>query len=259
VTSSVEGAEIAWEAVGPDDAPVLVFTHSLGSDRSMWRPQVAALQDRYRVVVIDTRGHGRSAAPDGQYSIEQLGNDVLQVADDSRAASFHYCGISLGGITGLWLAIQHPHRVRSLVAANTAARIGSADTWQARIDAIRAGGMEVIRETVIGRWFSPGFAASHPDWFAEANAVFAATNPIGYIGCCAALAVADLRDVVPSITVPVLVIGGSLDLATPPADAEWLHAAIGGSELTVFDGAAHLSNLDRHEEFTARLRRFLAR
>jgi 3-oxoadipate enol-lactonase len=256
MTRSSEGAEIAWEAVGLEGAPTLVFTHSLGADRSMWRPQVAALQDRYRILLIDTRGHGRSAAPEGPSSIEQLGNDVLRVADENGAESFDYCGISLGGITGLWLAVHHRARLRSLVAANTAARIGSAETWQDRIAAVRAGGMEAIRETVIGRWFSPGFAESHPDWFAEANVVFAATDPTGYAGCCSALAVADLRDEISSIAVPVLVIGGSRDLATPPAEAERLHDAIAGSELTVLD-AAHLSNLDRHEEFTERLLLFL--
>jgi 3-oxoadipate enol-lactonase len=256
--TAADGTELAFEVRGADDAPALLFAHSLGADRSMWRPQVEALEDRYRVVLVDFRGHGRSAAPEGPYSIALLGDDVLRVADAAGAAAFHHCGISLGGITGLWLAVHHAERIRSLVAANTAARIGSVESWEERIAAVRAGGTEAIREAVLGRWFSPPFAAAHPEWFEQASRVFSATDPVGYIGCCGALAVADLRPEVPSITAPVLVLGGTLDQATPPADAEWLHGAIAGSELTVFDGAAHISNLDRADEFTARVTRFLA-
>jgi 3-oxoadipate enol-lactonase len=148
--------------------------------------------------------------------------------------------------------------VRSLVAANTAARIGSVESWEERIAAVRAGGSEAIREAVLGRWFAPGFVEAHPEWFEQASRVFSATDPAGYIGCCGALATADLRQEVPGITAPVLVVGGTLDQATPPADAEWLHAAIAGSELVVLSGAAHLSNLDHADEFTARVSRFLA-
>jgi 3-oxoadipate enol-lactonase len=257
VTAS-DGTELGFEVRGADDAPALVFAHSLGADRSMWRPQVEALENRYRIVLVDFRGHGRSAAPEGPYSIALLGDDVLRIADAAGAATFHFCGISLGGITGLWLAVHHPERVLSLVAANTAARIGSVESWEERVAAVRTGGTDSIREAVIGRWFAPGFMDGHPDWFAQASRVFSATDPAGYIGCCGALAVADLRAEVPAITAPVLVVGGSLDQATPPADAEWLHGAIAGSELTMLDGAAHLSNLDHADEFTQRLTRFLA-
>jgi 3-oxoadipate enol-lactonase len=255
--TAADGCEIGWEAVGPESAPPLLFAHSLGADRSMWRPQVEALENRFRVVLVDFRGHGRSDAPDGPYSIEQLGDDLLRVADAAGASSFHYCGISLGGITGLWLAIHCGPRLRSFIAANTAARIGSVESWQERIAAVRSGGTVSIRDAVLGRWFAPGFAEAHPDWFHQARAVLSATEPAGYIGCCEALAAADLRADVSRVSVPILVIGGSLDQATPAEQAEWLHSAVPGSELTIFDGAAHLSNLDHHEAFTDRLVRFL--
>lgn len=257
-TTAADGCQLAWEATGPEGAPALVFAHSLGADGSMWRPQAEALQDRYRIVLADFRGHGRSGAPAGPYSLEQLGDDLLRVADAAGAPTFHFCGISLGGITGLWLAAHHGERVRSLVAANTAARIGSMESWQDRIAAVRSGGMEAIREAVLGRWFAPGFDQDHPDWLAQARRMFSETEPEGYIGCCGALAVADLRAEVAAISIPVLVVGGSLDLATPPAGAEWLHEAIPGSELVLVEGAAHLSNLDHAEAFTARLSGFLS-
>ena len=253
----MSAADIAWEARGPQEAPAIVLVHSLGSSRSAWAPQVAALQDRYRLVLVDLRGHGVSPSPPGPYAVAELAQDVIAAAASAGAASFHLCGISIGGLAALWTAVHRADVVRSIVAANTAARIGTPERWTARIDAIRAGGMGSICDAVVGLWFSPDFAATHPDWHASARDGFLATDPEGYIGCCRALAAADLRSEVESITVPSLIIGGSLDTATPPAGAEWLRDVITESRLAVIDGAAHLSNLDRPVEFTAHLAGFV--
>ena len=253
----VDGVRIAWEALGPEDAPVVVFSHSFGTDRALWKPQAESLVTDYRVVLAETRGHGRSDAPQGSYSLEVLARDVLAVADAAGASRFHLCGISLGGQIALWVASCAADRLTSVVACNTAGKIGTAESWSARINAVRSGGMDSVREAVIGGWFSPGFAAAHPDWFATANDVFSSTSVDGYIGCCGALSDVDLRDAVSRITVPTLVIGGGRDTSTPPVQAEWLHGAIPRSELSIFEDAAHLSNLDAHEAFTARLLGFL--
>jgi 3-oxoadipate enol-lactonase len=256
-TSSDDGTKIAWSTHGPDQAPAVVMMHSLGSNRMMWRPQIAALETRFRVIAIDTRGHGSSDAPPGPYRLEHLGRDVLNVANDAGADSFHVVGLSLGGQMAMWLAMNAPERVLSAVLANTGAKIGTNESWQERIDTITAGGMTTVRDAVLGRWFTPAFRDEHPDWFAEVKRVFEASDPGGYIGCCAALRDSDLRVTVGAISAPTLVIGGALDLATPPDLAMWLHEHIEGSELTMFDDAAHLSNLERADEFTARLVRFL--
>lgn len=254
----VAGRRIAWTARGPVGAPVVVFSHSLGADSWMWAPQVEALAADYLVVLVDTRGHGRSDAPPGPYTVDLLARDVLAAADAAGADRFHLCGLSMGGHIGLWIASHHPERLASLIACNTAARLSTPEAWEERIAAVASGGMESVREAVIDKWFAPGFAGSKPDWFNEANQVFSSLSPDGYAACCGALATSDLTGAVSGITVPTLIIGGSHDVATPPAQAEWLHEMIAGSELTILNGAAHLSNLDAPDAFTAGLRAFLA-
>ena len=256
--ASSDGTQMAWTAHGNAGAPAVVMMHSLGSNGSMWTPQISALSADFHVIAVDTRGHGRSSAPAGDYHVDQLGADVLTIADHIGIEQFHAVGLSLGGQMAMWLALNAPDRVRSLVLANTGAKIGTHDLWQARIDAVTTDGMLSIRDAVLARWFAPGFADRHPDWFAEAQDTFAATDPAGYAGCCAALRESDLRASVGAIVAPTLVIGGELDLATPPADVEWLHRHISTSELMILDQAAHLSNLDREPQFTARLTQFLS-
>lgn len=241
---------MAYTVDGPPDAPAVVFLHSLGSNVAMWRPQAEALAGTNRVVRIDTRGHGDAASPAGPYAVDDLGRDVIEVADAEGLDTFHLVGLSLGGLTALWTAIHHGDRLRSLTAANTAARVASSQFWQTRIDAVREQGLTGICDAVVGRFFSEGFADARPDWFAEAREAFVACDPEGYVSCCAALGDADLRDDVGGIDVPTLVVGGDQDVATPPADALWLHDHIEDSRLAVLPRAAHLSNLDRPDLFT---------
>jgi 3-oxoadipate enol-lactonase len=256
-TRTADGTHIAWRSTGPADAPAVLMMHSLGSDGSMWAPQVAALAPSYRVVTIDTRGHGRSDVPPGPYRLDQLGADVVAVADDIGIDRFHAIGLSLGGQMAMWLGAHVPERVRSLVLANTGLKIGNDDSWRARIEGVTSGGMVAVRDAVLARWFAPGFVERRPDWYAEARATFDATDPAGYAACCASLRDTDLTPIAGRITAPTLVIGGDVDLATPPAEAERIHGLIAGSDLVVLEDAGHLSNLDQPEAFTARVLAFL--
>lgn len=247
----------AWAVDGPDGAPPLVLLHSLGSDRSMWRPQVDALAGPYRVVRVETRGHGAAPSPPGPYTLDELGRDVLDTLDALGLGTVHLCGLSLGGLMALWVAVHHPDRLRSLTVANTAARVGTADGWKQRIDAVQTHGLKRIRDDVLSRFFAPDFQRDHPAAFAEAQQAFVAADEAGYAACCSALADADLSSKVGAIATPTLVVGGALDVATPPGDAHALHEAIAGSQLVVLDGAAHLSNLDRPDAFTQAVRQHL--
>ncbi len=251
------GTRIAYATAGRPWRPSLIFTHSLGSDHRMWEPQVQALKEEYYIVSIDNIGHGGSDAPPGDYSVADMAAGVLAVADAEQLEHFHYCGLSVGGITGLYLGVHHADRLMSMTLSNTAAKIGAPELWNERIDVARSQGMGALVDGVIARWFSPGFSERHPDRFALARETLLATDPNGYAGVSAALRDADLRDVVGSITIPTMVIGGANDQATPIEQARWLHSQLDGSRLIELD-AAHLSNLDREPEFTAALEQFLA-
>jgi pimeloyl-ACP methyl ester carboxylesterase len=157
----------------------------------------------------------------------------------------------------LWLAAHHPERVITMTASNTGAKIGTDETWGARVEAVRTDGMAAIRPSVVERWFSGDFADRHPDWFETACSTFDGTNPTGYIGCCHALAGADLRTDAARITAPSLIVGADEDVSTPPEQARWLAARIPDAELTIIEGAGHLSNLDRRTAFDGALTTFL--
>ena len=252
------GTRIAYSTNGRPWRPALIFTHSLGSDHRMWELQVEALKGQYYIVSIDNIGHGESDVPTGDYTVEAMAEGVLAVSAAEELQRFHYCGLSVGGITGQWIGMHNPERLLSLTLSNTAAMIGVPELWSERIEIARSQGMGALIDGVIARWFSPDFAERNPERFAQARATLLATTPAGYSGVCAALRDADLRDGVGSIAVPTLVIGGVIDQATPIEQARWLHEHISGSQLIELD-AAHLSNLDRDAEFTAALDTFLAR
>lgn len=247
---------LSWVASGDPDQPAVVLVHSLGADRSIWQPPLSFIVG-YRVIRLDLRGHGESPAPPGPCSLEDLAEDVLGVADAAGVSRFHVCGVSLGGLVGLFLAARHPERVHSLIAANTAAKIGTRAHWDERCRAVRASGMERIADAVVGRWFSPGFTEREPPTVARLRAIFAATDPEAYVACCEAIASADLTPELSRITAPALVVGGELDVSTPVAEARALHAGIRGSELLVFPGVGHLSNVELPRAFFGALDDFL--
>ncbi|MEZ5287471.1 MAG: 3-oxoadipate enol-lactonase [Vicinamibacterales bacterium] len=251
-----DGCRLAYEVVGRADAPLLVLSNSLGTDRKLWDPQAAAFAGRFRLLRYDTRGHGASDAPPGDYTIDRLGRDVLSLMDHIGARRAHVAGISIGGLTALWLGAHASERVGRLVLANTAAKIGTPDMWAERLRQIDTDGLASLADGTMARWFTDGFREAHPDTVARTRATFVATAVEGYLGCCAALRDTDLRGAATRVVAPALVITGTHDVATTPADGAWLAGAIPGATLVELD-AAHLSNLGCAAAFTGAVMRFL--
>jgi len=250
-------ARLHYELTGPETRPTLVFSNSLGTDFSMWDPQMPAHSQRFRILRYDKRGHGQSSVPPGDYTIEQLGRDVIALLDSLGIDRVHFCGLSIGGMTGMWLAVHAPERLARLVLCNTAARIGTNETWNGRIAAVRKGGMKDVAAAVIERWFTPEFRAASPEKVAPALAMLENANPVGYTGCCAAIRDMDQRDAISAIKVPTLVIYGAKDPVIPTADALFVAERIRGAQTLALD-AAHLSNVERAEAFTQGVADFLS-
>ena len=250
-----EGGTIFWRADGPADAPALLFSNSLGADLDLWLPQLEVVGDR-RVIRYDTRGHGRSTGT-SSWTIDLLGQDAVAVLDAAGVERADLVGISLGGLTGMWLGVHAPKRVGKLVLANTGAKIGTPETWNQRISAVQTEGLAAIADSVLARWFTPGFAASHPDTVARIRHTLVNTPPHGYIACCEALREADLRNQIAAIQSPVLVITGKHDLSTPPALGEFVKTRIEGARLLELD-CAHISNVEQAEAFNRAMLAFFS-
>jgi 3-oxoadipate enol-lactonase len=251
-----DGCRLAFSVEGRADAPALVLSNSLGTDRSLWDRQIDTLADRYRVVRYDTRGHGESDVPGGDYTIDRLGRDVLSLMDATGVAGAHVCGLSIGGMTALWLGANAPERVHRLVLANTAARIGSVELWTERMQVASTEGLDQLAEGAMARWFTGAFRAAEPETVARMRATMCRTQVAGYLGCCAALRDADLRSVASRVRAKCLVVTGLHDVATPHAAGMWLAETIPVAQLLMLD-AAHLSNIERAAEFNAALEHFL--
>ncbi|QTD44643.1 3-oxoadipate enol-lactonase [Ottowia testudinis] len=249
-------ARLNYELHGAPDAPLLILAHSLGSDLSMWDEQADALAAYFRVLRYDARGHGRSGAPPGPYTLPDMGQDVIALMDHLQAPRAHFCGLSMGGLVGQWLALHHPRRLSSLAACNTAARVGTAQGWAGRAAQVQQLGMPALAAQVVPRWFSPDFAQAAPARMAALQAVFSDTPAHGYIATCQALAEADLRGRLGEIATPTLVVGGTHDLSTPPAQAHELAHGIAGAELVLLP-TGHLSNVEQPADFNAALLAFL--
>ncbi|MGA5302838.1 3-oxoadipate enol-lactonase [Nucisporomicrobium flavum] len=235
---------------GPPEAPPLLLINSLGADLSMWEPQMPALSRRFRVIRYDTRGHGRSAVPPGRYSLADLGGDALDLLDHLGAARAHVCGLSLGGMTAMWLAAYAPERVGRLVLCCTSALLGPPSSWAERAATVRARGTGAVADTVVARWVTPEFAALCPDETRRLRDMIAATPAAGYAGSCAAIEEMDLRADLPRIAAPTLVLAGADDPATPPAHGGAIATAVPGARLAVLDRAAHLATYERPAEAT---------
>ena len=253
----VGGVRLAYRVDGRALAESLVLVNSLGTDLRMWDAQAAALGDRFRVVRYDCRGHGQSDVSGDTTSLERLGRDLVALLDRLGIERAHLCGLSLGGIVAQWVAIHRPDRVARAVFANTAARLGSRESWEARIATVRAQGMAGVIDAVVGRFLGSAFRAEHPDEAQRIREMVEATPPDGYVAACVALRDADLRDQVHRIGAPALVIVSEHDESTPAWQGEELHDAIAGSERAMIRGAAHLSNVVRPDEFTRLVARFL--
>jgi 3-carboxy-cis,cis-muconate cycloisomerase/3-oxoadipate enol-lactonase len=242
-------ARLAYELGGPEQAPVLVLGNSVGTTMAMWDDQLLALSGRFRVLRYDHRGHGASEAPPGPYRIEQLGDDLLGLLDELGLDRVSFCGLSLGGMIGIWLAANAPERVDRLVLCCTSAKVDPGPYLE-RAATVRAGGTGSVAGEVVERWFTPAFRERAPETVARTVAMLAATPDEGYAGCCEAIAAMDLRDGLGSIAAPTLVIAGGDDPATPTPHAEAIVAAVAGARLKVVPGAAHLANIEQPQQIT---------
>jgi 3-oxoadipate enol-lactonase len=243
---------------GRDDAPPLVLSPSLGSTLAMWEPQVEPLARAHRVIRYDHRGHGRSPVPPPPYALEDLGADALALLDALELERVDWCGLSLGGMVGMWLAAHASERIGRLVLCCTSAQLGPRSTWEERIAAVREGGTASIAEAGVGRWLTADFAAAQPDVADGLRAMIAGTDDDGYVGCSSAIEHMDLRDVLGAIRAPTLVIAGADDPATPPEHGALIADAIAGARLEVIADAAHLANVQQPETFTRLLVEHLA-
>jgi 3-oxoadipate enol-lactonase len=224
------------------DGPPLVLGNSLGSNLHMWDGQADELARSFTLIRFDARGHGESDVPEGPYDIADFGRDVLDLLDHLEIERAHVAGISLGGMTAMWLAINAPDRVDRIVPTCTSAQLGPAQNWIDRANAVREGGVEAIAPTVARNW------VTDPALRPELERMIASTPRDGYIASCAAIEHMDLLPGLPSITAPTLVISAKQDPSTPPEHGERIAAAIPGARFEIIDGAAHLANLERGDQ-----------
>lgn len=252
----LSGERFQVEVSGPEGAPPLVLSHSLGCTLGMWDEVTPLFARTRRVIRYDARGHGASAAPDQVYAMGDLGRDVLAILDRLGLAHADFCGLSLGGMVGQWLALNAPQRLTRLVLSNTTAHAGPPRFWDQRIKAVRRDGVEPIAVSVIDSWFTPDFRAKVPARVAAVRAMVTGTNPAGYMGTSAAMRDMDFRHELKAVRVETLVIVSDGDRSTPPAWGEAIAAAIPGAKLARLPGG-HLSAIEQPEAFVRTVDGFL--
>jgi 3-oxoadipate enol-lactonase len=251
-------AELNYELEGPEGGPVIVFTGSLGTDITMWQPQTDRLRERFRTLRYEIRGHGRSAVPPGPYSMDELGSDLVALLDRLEIERASLCGLSIGGMISMWTAAHAPERVQRVVLCCTSARLGPPESWHERAAVVRADGVNAVADAVLGRWFTPAFREAHPEVIEGMRQILAATPREGYAGCCEAIAAMDLTGDLPSISAPTLVLAGEHDPSTPPEHGRRIAELIPGAVFELVSNAAHLASVEREEETTAMILRFLS-
>ncbi|QOW46323.1 MULTISPECIES: 3-oxoadipate enol-lactonase [Acinetobacter] len=256
-TFTSNDAQINYQTFGDASNPAIIFSNSLGTKYTMWQPQIDALQNDFFVICYDTRGHGASSAPQGPYQIEQLGQDVVNLLDHLKVEKANFCGISMGGLTGQWLAIYKPERFNHIIVCNTAAKIGQEQAWNERAALVRQQGLQTIAATAASRWFTESFIQSQAATVQSLSNDLAAGSAEGYASCCEALAKADLREELKNITVPILVIAGQQDPVTTITDGQYMIDRIPNSELFEIN-ASHISNIECPNEFTQAVKNFIS-
>ena len=258
---AVGGNQVNYELNGPPSAQVLMLSHALATNLTLWDPQMVVLLQDYRVLRYDTMGHGGTNAPPGPYTLDQLAEQAGGLLAALGIEGIHFLGISLGGMIGQMLALKMPRLLRSLVLSNTTSSIQeeAQPLWRERIRIAESEGMEPLVEPAIGRWFTPPFRAAHPEVLDRVRGMIRSTSPNGYSGCCHAIAALNLTERLHGIRMPVLVITSEEDLGTPPAMSHTIHEKIAGSELVTLRSASHLSNMEQPEAFTRTVTTFLKR
>jgi 3-oxoadipate enol-lactonase len=247
---NADGCPINVQVDGPEGAPVLMLSNSLGTTLDMWAGQVEPFTRHFRLVRYDRRGHGQSGAPKGPYTMERLGRDVLAVLDGLAIKKINWCGLSMGGMVGMWLGTNAPERVDKLVLSNTTARFASKDPWNDRIKIVREKGMDALVDLTMERWFTKEFRERADDKAKPVRDTLRKTSPQGYIGCCEAIRDMDQGDTIAAITAPTLIIAGRHDPATNVEAAEFIRDRIKGSKVAVLE-AAHISNIEQPEAYTS--------
>jgi len=255
-TIQSNGCPIHIEVEGSQDKPVLMLSNSLGTTLQMWDPQVAALTGHFRLVRYDRRGHGKSGAPAGPYSMEMLGRDVLAILDALGIEKVNWCGLSMGGMVGMWLGANAPERIERLVLSNTAAYMADKETWNGRIRQVREKGLESIAAATMERWFTKDFRDAEPKKIQWMTEMFLATPPQGYTACGEAVRDMDHREIIRSITAPTMIIAGRHDPATTVEAAEFIRSRIPRANMTVID-AAHIANVEQPHDYADRVLGFL--
>jgi len=253
-----DGCTINVVIDGDQRAPVLLMSASLGTDHSMWAPQVEPFAKHFRLVRYDRRGHGKSSVPKPPYSMEKMGRDVLAVMDGLGITRASWCGLSMGGMVGQWLGANAPDRFDRIVLCNTSSYYADKDIWGERIKGVRAGGMGPMAEGVAARWFTPGFIAREPQAVERLKTLVRNTPIDGYIGCCEAIRDMDHREILHKISAPTLIIAGKHDVATPVETGEFIRDRIPGARMVVLD-AAHISNVEQADRFSAEVLGFFGK
>jgi 3-oxoadipate enol-lactonase len=254
--AELQGVRMHFEIAGPEGAPVLMFSNPLGTDLSVWDGQAGEFARTFRVLRYDKRGHGKSSVPPGPYTIEMLTRDAIALLDFLKIEKVHFCGLSIGGQTGMWIGVNAPERLNKLVLSNTGAKIGTEDGWNKRIDAVNSGGTRSMAEAILERWFTFEFRASQPPEVTRVREVLEQTDTAGYVACCAAVRDFDYRDKVDAIRASTLVISGTHDPGAPPQDGRYLSGHIPGSRYVELN-ASHIANIEARERFTVELSEFL--
>ncbi|WP_434713706.1 3-oxoadipate enol-lactonase (plasmid) [Rhizobium sp. YTUHZ045] len=239
-----------------DGKPWLTFCNSLGTDLHMWDEQAEALSSDFRILRYDLRGHGRSTSPGSRYALSDLGRDAIALFDSLGIAQTHFCGLSIGGLTGQWLGVHASERFNKIIVAATAAKIGTAESWATRIDAVRQKGIDSLTASTTERWFSPAFHVAEPNRVNRILESFAATSVDGYVGCCTALADADLRSEIGQIDKPLLAISGADDPVCRPADLRTIAAAVKHGRHVSLSGR-HIINIESAKAFNDAIQAFL--
>lgn len=256
-TAQSNGCPINYEIEGPQDAPVLILSNSIATNLHMWDDQAPIFSKQFRLIRYDRRGHGKSGAPKGPYTIEMLSRDALAVADAAGAKKFNWCGLSLGGMVGQWLGTNAPERLNKLVISNTNFFYAEKQPWDDRIKLVTEKGMSALADPMMERWFTPETRARAPEKVARVRAMLTATPVDGFVGCCYAIRAMDFRESNKNISVPTLVMVGAKDIATLPAYGEAMVAQIKGSKLATIPDAAHISNVEQPKIYADTVIRFL--
>lgn len=251
-----DGANIHYRYDHKEGKPTLLLSNSLGTTMDMWSPQLAEFSQHFSVLRYDTRGHGGSDTTAGAYSMDRLGNDILGLLDHLQLDSVYFCGLSIGGMMGQWLAAFHPQRINALVLANTAPVIAPASLWQERIQQVQQHSLDSIWSNILSRWVTDEFVKQHPEQVSDMHRMFLQNNPQGYTACCAAIRDMDMRKLAPLNRLPTLLIAGQQDLATPPAQSEYLLSQYPHGRLIELN-AGHLSNIEQAQKFTEAVLDFL--